>query len=1573
MKKTIHAIAALSLVLASTSFAITKADMTILGQDYAKVTTCADLDQVRTWTNNGEVVNVFVMNDIDCGNKNFAPIGQSEAKAFEGIFDGNGKTISGLILGQVTDPVLLNTRQVSYAGFFGIIGKNGNVKNLKIDNSSVTSEAQWYGKGTKRTAVIQYVGAVVGLNYGVMENCIAGENVSVVSHGDEESSGVGGVAGRNGGYGTMIGCTNYASVEAAEMAGGIAGANTGAISTSINYGTISGKTAGGIVGSSHYRNITGENITLVPGRIAACQNLGSVTGSSFAGGIAGENKDGSINNCRNDGPVAATNTGWNATAIAGGVVGYSYFDNNSKYESGNYTAVVLNSFSTTNSVTGKTVGGVVGKVGNESSHKDYSKVENCYYDSQVLSKVTKAVGSEDNSTITTVKGETTAKMNTNEDFVRVLNTQNGKIEYTFVWLFESGNYPVLDFFGCQGNYKITFYVADNLTPYLEATTVKGHIVEATVKDPKVAGATFKGWADDYGNVLTSEEAQNKFYSRSVTYHAVLNELFEITFVTDYGDTLAKKSFEKGKNVFYYDEESGSEVPADLETDSATYKFTGWDRPFAAATKDTTYTAQFEKIAKTFTVTFYVQGETYDEQTVAFHANAQAPADPVVEGFRFDGWDKEFTDVTTDLDIDAKMVKTYNFCYFDLETKQCETVDAGTEVAIPEIPGNDSTVCSAWMNDNEVVEGSTIVVNNDIDLVPSCEARKFDVKFFVLDNMIDSQSVAYGTAAQAPADPVVEGFRFESWDKEFTNVKADLDVNANMTKMTTVCIVALGETKCLNVPADSTMFTPAAPSNNDSSCTGWTVNGEAFTAESFTASEVSELVAECHANELVVKFFVAEGSNDAVLFNTQTVAYEAAAADPKDDVLEFYGEDYRFDGWDKEFSKVIDNLDVTGKVTKMTTVCVIALGDTTCVKSPADSIIVTPTAPSNSDSTCPGWTVNGEAFTAESFTASEVPELLADCHANAFDVKFVAFDTVLVDSQRVAYDSNAVAPEVPAFEGYRFDGWDKEFTNVQSDLTVNANMTKMTTVCIVALGETKCLNVPADSTIFTPVAPSNSDSTCPGWLFNGEAFTAESFTASEVPELVAGCHANAFDVKFVAFDTVLVDSQRVAYDSNAVAPEVPAFEGYRFDGWDKEFTNVQSDLTVNANMTKMTTVCIVALGETKCLNVPADSTMFTPAAPSNNDSSCTGWTVNGEAFTAESFVASEVSELVGVCLAKEFDVMFVAFDTVRVDSQRVAYGQAAVAPDSLVPVFEGFRFNDWDADFTYVEDNMTVNAVFDTLVKVSISIEVSGKTLDSSFYVLKDTVITGLKSMIDSLSGTYFVCSELTVNGAELTDTIVATSDIEVGAVCQPVVHTVRFFVEEKLVHTKSVLHGTACEYTAPAVDGKKFVKWDKNLNVVLEDLDVNGIYVDLDTIKVVVSGEVIDSVVVAKGDSVEYVLPKVQDTDDSAFVGWKVNGELLNAGDTIIVKYGDKEIVASFELGTSLRAVRSVAKFSVFSENGQLQVIGARIGDELTVLDLQGRVIAKKFVQNSVELVSVATRGSYLVRVGTMTKRVVVR
>ena len=699
MKKIFTTAVGFCLAMAANSFAVSMADTTILGKDYAKLTQCSDLAKLRDWTKEGKVVNAIVMNDIDCGNAEFKPIGQAEDKAFEGIFDGNGMTISGLKI------VKVSGSGESYAGFFGVIGQQGIVKNITISNTIVNVRDS------------KYAGAIVGLNYGVLEGGKTTESVKVQSSGDASNGGVGGIAGRNGGYGTMIGCENHATVSASELAGGIAGANTGAISSSINHGTITGNTAGGIVGGSHYRNIE-SNITHVPGRIATCQNLGAVNGSAYAGGIVGYNKDGSINNCRNDGPVTAST--WSGTA--GGVVGESYFDNDSRYETGNYTAVVLNSFSTTNTVVGKTKGGVIGKVDNNSRTKAFSTVENCYYDSTALKKMKPYGSNEDNSsTITTVLGKTTAEMNTNSDFVRVLNTQNGKIDYTFVWLFEDGNYPVLDFSGCAGNYKITFVVNGEVV--LEATTVKGKIVEATVADPQVTGAVFRGWKDDHGNVLTSAEAQTKFYTRAVTYNAVLNELIEITFVTSFGKELGKKSFEKGSMVFYYDEENDSEIPADFETESASFKFTGWDKPFAAATENTTYTAMYDEIAKAFSVKFFVQGKLHNEQTVAYGADAQKPADPVVEGFRFDGWDAEFTNVKADLEINAKLTEMTEICYVTVDSTKCDTVPVDTTVIIDGPASNDSLTCDAWLNGETVLpSGAELTVSQKIELEARCKVN-----------------------------------------------------------------------------------------------------------------------------------------------------------------------------------------------------------------------------------------------------------------------------------------------------------------------------------------------------------------------------------------------------------------------------------------------------------------------------------------------------------------------------------------------------------------------------------------------------------------------------------------------------------------------------------------------------------------------------------------------------------------------------------------------------------------------------------------------------------------------------------
>ena len=1467
MKKIFTAAVGLCLAMAANSFAITKADTTtILGEKYYKVSKCSDLKDVRTWTANGTIANYVLTQDIKCDNAEFKPIGQAEDKAFEGIFDGNGKTISGLNIVQNAQyvPYTCNFwgtdchgggNQDSYAGLFGIIGKKGVVKNLTISDSKVT-------------ATSQYAGAVVGLNYGVVENAKTTNSVQVNSTKDPESQGgVGGIAGRNGGYGTMLHCENNASVVGQNLVGGIAGANTGAISTSINYGSVSGAIAGGIVGGSHYRNIESD-ITHVPGRIAVCLNEGAVTGTTYAGGIVGENKDGTVNNCRNDGSVTG--------GIAGGVVGYNRFDNYDKYQSGNYTAVVLNSFSTTEHVTGSAVGGVVGLVENYGvvyvhnkekrvyPDSSYSTIENCYYDSEKLSNVKEAVNSSSNSTITTVVGKPTTDMNTNDNFVEVLNTQNHTISYSFVWLFENGNYPVLDFSGSAGDYKITFVVKGEVV--LEARTTDGYIVEVTVNDPSVPGSVFRGWKDDHGNVMTSDSAQKRLYTRAVTYNAVLNELFEITFVTSFGKELGKKLFEKGFPVFYYDEENETTTPADFETETTTYKFTGvWSPEFADAVENTTYTAQYEEIAKGFPVRFYVQGDLVDSQFVAVNAAAVAPADPVREGFRFDGWSEDFSKITAALDIDARMVKTYNFCYFNLEDDLCETVDDGTEVAIPEIPGNDSTVCSAWMENNEVVEGTVIVVDHDVYLTPKCAAKQLDVTFLVMDSVVNNQVVVYGNAAEDPG--VAEGslfvihdtlYKFNNWIEDFSVVKDDLTVNAKMTRQIVFCFVVEGDTlKCDTTDVGSSTTIEENPEVPNKTCL-WAL-GETLlhVGDEVPLEDDMTFLGICELNKYNVRFLAL----DSVL-NEQTVIHGAAAEDPgvvEGSVFAIHDTLYKFNNWIEEFSEVTGDLDVNAKMTRQIVFCFVVDGDT------------------------------------------------------------LKCDTTDVGSSTTIEEN----PEVP-----------------------NMN-------CLWVLGET--------------------------FLHVGDEVTFEENTT-----LFNHCKPNEYNVRFLALDSVL-NEQTVIHGAAAEDPEV--VEGsmfvihdtlYKFNNWIEDFSEVTGNLDVNAKMTRQIVFCFVVEGDTvKCDTSDVGTTTTIEENPTVTGKTCL-WTF-GETLLniGDEIVREDNMTFVDSCVPNEYNVRFVAFDSVLVDEQTVLHGQAAEEPESSeIPVFEGYRFNDWDADFTYVESDMVINAMFDTLQKVSIHVETQIGTIDTTFMVVKDTTITGLKTLIDQLSGEYFVCEDVTINGAELKDTIVVTEDVDVNAVCTLVTHTVTYYVDGELVRTEVVTHGSDAKRTeGPEVKGKFFVKWDKDLHKVVADIKTNGIYSDVeyDTIRVVVNGKTIDSILVAKGDSVNYVLPKVKDTKDSTFTGWKFGKDRYDAKDTVVVKYGDKSIVADFDAKTALRGVRSVASFSIHSENGQLQVIGARIGAELTVLDLQGRVIVRKPVQNSVELISVANRGSYLVRVGSQAKRVTVR
>lgn len=191
-----------------------------------------------------------LVNDIELTEDKWYPIG-SEELPFTGELDGNGKTVSDLII---------DVENKNNVGFFGYVGGNGDVKNLTVT-------------GMVNAVNASAVGGIAGYTEGRISRCVFDGGVS----GDIQ---VGGIAGLIGFSGMVTECRNVADVIGSTQVGGIAGASSGGNTYyCVNTGNIGGENAervGGIVGD-------GQSYAM----IMCSRSTGTVTGRTYTGGIAG--------------------------------------------------------------------------------------------------------------------------------------------------------------------------------------------------------------------------------------------------------------------------------------------------------------------------------------------------------------------------------------------------------------------------------------------------------------------------------------------------------------------------------------------------------------------------------------------------------------------------------------------------------------------------------------------------------------------------------------------------------------------------------------------------------------------------------------------------------------------------------------------------------------------------------------------------------------------------------------------------------------------------------------------------------------------------------------------------------------------------------------------------------------------------------------------------------------------------------------------------------------------------------------------------------------------------------------
>lgn len=261
-----------------------------LGYNYdtnTKTYTVYNADGLLAWNEaaqKDQSINCTLSADINMAGKEWTRIGTDENNSYNGTFDGNGKTITGLTV---------NQSEKNYAGLFGCLGSDGKVQNLTLENVHISG--------------VFYVGSVVGTNFGTVSGCTASGNIT----GTESC--IGGVVGQN--KGTVTGCTVSGNISSNQYTGGVVGENFGTVSACYHAtGDVTGNInyVGGVVGWNYYGTVTA--CFHVNGNVTATYNwVGSVAG--FNGGV------GSVTACYwNDSPdpgIGYDNGSGQATKVDG--------------------------------------------------------------------------------------------------------------------------------------------------------------------------------------------------------------------------------------------------------------------------------------------------------------------------------------------------------------------------------------------------------------------------------------------------------------------------------------------------------------------------------------------------------------------------------------------------------------------------------------------------------------------------------------------------------------------------------------------------------------------------------------------------------------------------------------------------------------------------------------------------------------------------------------------------------------------------------------------------------------------------------------------------------------------------------------------------------------------------------------------------------------------------------------------------------------------------------------------------------------------------------------------------------
>ncbi|MBR2936813.1 MAG: InlB B-repeat-containing protein, partial [Paludibacteraceae bacterium] len=270
-----------------------------------------------------------------------------------------------------------------------------------------------------------------------------------------------------------------------------------------------------------------------------------------------------------------------------------------------------------------------------------------------------------------------------------------------------------------------------------------------------------------------------------------NDFFTITFVNEDGTVLQTGQVREGEMPAY----TGA-TPTKAATAEHTYTFVGWTPELVPVTTDATYTATYSaNMIPEFTVNFMDwDGTSLKTEKVRQGKSATAPADPVREGYTFIGWDKDFSNVQSDLTVTAQYEKiiiyyTITFVNEDGTVLQTSQVAEGEmPVYTGETPTKQETAEFRYFFESWTPEIVPATADATYTATYTTKTRHYYIQFVNYDGaVLQASLVAYGTmpeyTGETPTKPSDQyDYVFAGWTPEVVVVTDNTIYTATFTSL-----------------------------------------------------------------------------------------------------------------------------------------------------------------------------------------------------------------------------------------------------------------------------------------------------------------------------------------------------------------------------------------------------------------------------------------------------------------------------------------------------------------------------------------------------------------------------------------------------------------------------------------------------------------------------------------------------------------------------------------------------------------------------------------------------------------------